>query len=167
MLAPSERQKLIVVETLKPVAKKDLRMPPHMTIVPWFSMGQEQVKPFRRELGKLSRTAIRYASGYGWHMFGWNETTPGMIMDIDEDGYKFQENVVEMIQDFGGHLENYEWTKRYWVPHISDRYEFQVRLGQFVQFDSLALYSKQPDGHSTLETSRQLKPHKAEAYYEY
>lgn len=166
MLAPSERQILTVVETLEPVSKSDERMPPHMTIVPWFSMNQEQTKPFRRELTKLSRTAINYASGYGWRMFGWDETTPGMIMYIDEEGRKFQENVVEMIQDFGGYLRNYEWSKRYWVPHISDRREFQVRLGQVVQFDSLALYAKQePDGHSRLVTSRQIKPYKVD--YEY
>lgn len=137
------REDFILLQTIKSVEAGEVyaKIPPHATVLSWFTIRRALIKDLYPLLDELVVTYGDKASrGVGTERvwFGVNEDIPAC--EIDTGVQEIHDETMNWVDTHGGTYK-FERFARELRSHVTDEAGVSVQPGDIVNFSSLALFS--------------------------
>lgn len=141
-----EGEKFLIAATLDSVeVGQEMRhFPPHMTIVPWFSLAENRWRLLESAVHSsvvLPPDVFQHAEGGRHPRYGQDHDIPVRELKGVELGPSFAlRALIQSIGSFkdGQFVDNFS-------PHVSDTPERKIRRGESIRFASVGVFSRNPD----------------------
>ena len=154
----NKRGELIVAATIDPVetGQQFNRIPPHMTVIGWFSFPENRRKFLDHTLQHLFGDQPVFQE-----VVGGNKAFYGPDADIEVTELKHVETgpwfaLHALIKSLGQFPDDDEYVDVF-SPHVSARDGRTVKKDEPIAFPTVALFKRQPDSTRIVERAYQLK----------
>jgi hypothetical protein len=140
---PESREEYMLLQTIQPVETGEVlqKIPPHMTVLSWFSINQAFVGELHPLLDTLvEQYDVAHAIGGERVLFGANEDMPAckIVSNVQE----VHDEVMHWVDAKHGTFR-YEDYARNLQTHITDEQGVSVQTGEHITFATLALFAVQ------------------------
>ena len=138
---------LIVIQTLEQVqtGQEFAKIPPHVTVLSWFTLEKLRVEELVETLDQLARDHgddARTMVGLERVMYGVNENIPACTLSVATQA--IYNGARKRVDGLSGRYHYPEYAFN-WSPHVADKLGISLQPGDEVHFASLALISRQHD----------------------
>jgi 2'-5' RNA ligase len=154
----AEGERLLIAATIDSVEEGQAfeTLPPHMTIVRWFSLAEHRRHFLDEALGRIMTIGEPFQDLIGGKhsMFGEHQDVPVREMLGAEIGPHFA--LSRLARGYGKYEDDDSFTETF-RPHITDTPEYAVRAKERVSMATVALFSARRDERlKTVEAAYQL-----------
>lgn len=157
----TEGERFIIAATIDFVEEGQAfeTLPPHMTIVRWFSLPEHRRQFLDNAMGRLMiAEPFQQLVGGKHSLFGEHNDVPVREMLGAEDGPHF--GLSRLVQGLGKFSDNDPFTETF-RPHITDTPEYAVRAKERISMATVALFSAQAEeSANVVEAAYQLGKHR-------
>lgn len=140
-----EARRLMIAAPLSSVAVREVlpKLPPHVTIIPWFDLSRSDWGEFDAAMCEL--TAEEDFS----HIFGGESACFGEACDVRVRklaGVLFgvHAHALGVVHSFGCEVDP-QFTGINWAPHVTNTDHYEVAEGEALDLQQIAVFSKDPE----------------------
>lgn len=155
------RESLLVVATLEPVEpgvifEKGVKLPPHMTLLPWFELLENQTHRFSLTLTRLAgRYSPLQIKGGEEAYFGPQEDIPVRKLIADQAIFQAHHELIRLVATFGAQTDP-RWSGDNYTPHVTHTDKHELQEGDVVTLSAMQLFSRNAKGDKILHSQHAL-----------
>jgi len=155
------RESLLVVGAVRPLGEetvfpKEVQLPPHVTLLPWFEILETQIHRFSLTLTRLAERhhSLRLEAGEE-DLFGVKKDIPVQRIIACEAIRQIHIDLVRVASTFGAQIDQ-RWSGDNYRPHITHTDEDKLQEGEVVVVPALQVFSRSPNGDKILRSEHEF-----------